>query len=421
MIQTLTLSPGVTLRCYNDRRFKQGRLTLQLVRPMCRQEAGLNALLPAVLLRGTAAHPDLRAVTMHLDDLYGATVGDLVRRIGDYQTTGFSCSFPDDRFALEGDSILAPVVDFLRELLLQPLLEDGAFSPEIVESEKKNLIAAIDSVYNDKQAYSAGRLMRLMCREDSFGVPRLGQREDVAAITPQSLYDHYKKLLRVAPVELFYVGAAPAQEVARLLGGLFEGTERSCEALPPQSPFRDAGGQRHREESDVTQSILNMGFVTDATVTSPDFAATQVLNTLLGAGMTSKLFVNVREKLSLCYSIGSHYYAAKGIVTVSAGIDAEQEETVRREILAQLDSCRRGDITEAELAAAKEALISSLRTVHDSPGAIEGYYGVAALSGLALSPRAYTAAVEQVSVEDAAAAAAKLRQHSAFFLKGVAQ
>ena len=140
MIQTFTLLPGVTLRCYPDNRFKQGCLSLQLVRPMCKEEAALNALIPTVLLRGTESAPDLRAITLRLDDLYGASVGAVVRRIGDYQTTGLHCSFISDRFAMDGDTILAPVIDFLGELLLRPALEKGAFRKDYVESEKKNLI-----------------------------------------------------------------------------------------------------------------------------------------------------------------------------------------------------------------------------------------------------------------------------------------
>jgi predicted Zn-dependent peptidase len=146
-----------------------------------------------------------------------------------------------------------------------------------------------------------------------------------------------------------------------------------------------------------------------------------VFNAVVGAGRTSKLFMNVRERLSLCYSIGSGYYSTKGILTVSAGIDTAKEETVRQEILAQLKNCEKGEISEAELNAAKEAILSSLRSVHDSPGAIEGYYSTAVLSGLAMTPAKYMAAVEAVTVEQVAAAAKTVQLHSSFFLEGVSQ
>ena len=418
MIETLTLSPGVTLRCFRDTRFKQGRLTVQFVRPMSKEEASLNALLPAVLLRGTEKHPDLRSITMYLDDLYGAAVGDLVRRIGDYQTTGLSCTFTEDRFALPGDQIEAPAVDFLREILLCPKLEKGAFCRDYVESEKKNLLADLESQKNDKQTYAANRLMEIMCSADSFGIPRLGTKKNLKAITPESLYRHYRMLLETAPVEIFYVGSRDSAEVAALLAGLFRGIERSYVNLESQTPFHDNGPSQAHEKMDITQSRLNLGFVTDITNRSGDFAAMQVLNALFGGGMTSKLFMTVREKMSLCYSIGSGYYGSKGILTVGAGIDGSQADTVRREVMRQLEACQTGDITPSELESARQYLLSGLRTVHDSPGSIEGYYATAALSGFSLTLEEYRRQVATVDIPRLQAAAQSLRFHSEFFLEG---
>lgn len=216
MIETIALAPGMTLRHYRDTRFKQGALSLQFLRPMCREESAMNALLPAVLLRGCKEYPDLRAITLHLDDLYGASVSALVRRVGDIQTTGFYCGFMEDRFAMDGDTILAPMVAFLQQLLLEPVLENSVFSREFVESEKKNLISTIQSEINDKRAYANAKLLRLMCREDSFGLPRLGTEEEVAAIDASGLYAHYQKLLRESQMEFFYVGSMEKEAVAAM-------------------------------------------------------------------------------------------------------------------------------------------------------------------------------------------------------------
>ncbi len=419
MIQTFELLPGVTLRCFRDGRFKQGCLSVQLVRPMAREEAAVNALIPAVLLRGTRRYPDLRTITLRLDDLYGASVSALVRRVGDYQTTGLYCAFMEDRFALPGDKILEPMVDFLRQLLLEPVTEDGGFSREYVESEKKNLISTIESELNDKRAYAAGKLLRSMCKADSFGVPRLGDKEQAAAIDHRGAFDHYRKILSESPVALFYVGSGEPEQVAALLKPLFAGIERNYVNLPAQTPFCDGGEEHNEEQMEVTQGKLCMGFVTPITNRCEEFAAMQVLNTLFGAGMTSKLFMNVREKMSLCYSIGSGYYGSKGIVTVSAGIDTDKEAIVREEILRQLEDCCRGNITEEELKSAKEAILSGLRGVHDSPGAIENYHGTTCISGFPMTLEQYRQAVEQVDAQQAAAAAQSLQYHSSFFLKGV--
>ena len=418
MIKTIELFPGVTLRCCRDDRFKQNVLSLQFLRPMCREEASLNALLPAVLLRGTEQYPDLQAITQHLDELYGAAVSTLVRRVGDYQTVGVYCGFMDDRFALEGDRVLAPMMAFLEEILLHPVLEEGVFQKGIVESEKKNLIATIESQLNDKRAYAMAQLLKTMCREDSFGLPRLGEPEAVAAIEAGPLYAHYRKLLRESPIQIFYVGSAESDYVESLLKPWLSRLNRDLNALPAQTAFQMCEGSDGEETMEVAQGKLCMGFTTPITNRCPEFPAMQLMNTIFGAGMTSKLFMNVREKLSLCYSVGSGYYGTKGIVTVSAGIDCDKEQLTREEILRQLEGCKRGDITEAELNAAKEAVLSSLRATHDSPGAIEGYYATAALSGMNMTPAQYMEAVEAVTLEQVVAAAGTLQLHSTYFLKG---
>ena len=419
MIQIFELFPGIVLRCYQDNRFKHGCLSLQFLRQMRREEAACNALIPALLLRGTQNHPDLRAITLKLDDLYGASVNALVRRIGDYQTTGLFCSFMEDRFALSGDEILAPMIDFLGELLLRPLTEGNGFSKDFVESEKRNLILTLESEINDKRTYAAAQLLKTMCSADSFGIPRLGEKQTAQAIDPVSAYAHYQTVLRESPVSLFYVGATQPERVANLLKKLFSNIPRNYQPIENQTPFCDGGGQHKVETMDVSQAKLCMGFVTPIVNTSPEFAAMQVCNALYGAGMTSKLFLNIREKMSLCYSIGSGYYSSKGIMTVSAGIDACNEETAREEILRQLKLCRDGEITPEELQSAKESILSGLRGVHDSPGAIEGYYGTHCISGFPLTLAQHAQAIREVTVSQVAAAAQSLHYHSSFVLKGV--
>ena len=418
MIQNFTIQPGVTLRYCRDTRFKQGCFSFQLVREMKKEEAALNALLPSVLLRGTRRCPDLRAVTQRLDELYGAAIGPLLRRVGDYQTTGFYCGFMDARFALPGDQVLRPMLEFVGELLMDSPRENGTFLPEFVESEKKNLISTIESDRNDKRLYAMRRLLRTMCAADSFGIPRLGEIEEVAAITPETLTRHYEKILRTSPVELFYVGSAPAEEVMDAVRPLLAGLAREPQSLPSQTAFKSCPVQDLVETMDVTQGKLCMGFTTTITNRSKDFPAMQMLSAILGGGMTSKLFRNVREKMSLCYSIDSAYYGTKGILLASAGIDFDKEEITRREILNQLRACQEGDITDEELGAAREAILSSLRAVQDAPGAIENFYGTAALCGLCLTREEYMQAVEQATREDVVRCAQSLSLHSTYFLNG---
>lgn len=418
MIHTISLAPGVTLRCFADSRFKQGCISFQIIRPMSRDEAAQNALIPNILLRATRNHPDLRAITHKLDELYGAAVSTVVRRVGDYQTTGLYCSFLDDRFALTGDEILRPVTEFLMELLLDSPTENGGFLPEIVESEKKNLISTIESQRNDKRVYAMDQLFRIMCREDSFGLSRLGEKEQVAAIDAVELYRHYQKILRESQIHIFYVGDAQPEMVADILRPMLARMERNPVDLPQQTPFHTCPGEDKTETMEVSQGKLCMGFTSPITNRDQEFAAMQVFNTLYGSGMTSKLFMRIREQLSLCYSIGSGYYGSKGILAVSAGIDFDKVDQTKQEVLSLLEDCRQGRISPEELEAGREAVLSTLRATHDSPGSIENYYATAALSGMKMTPAEYMAAVERVQLSDVVACAKSLCLHSTYFLKG---
>ena len=418
MIKTIQLFPGVTLRCCRDERFKQGVLSLQFLRPMCREEAALNALLPAVLLRGTKSAPDMRSITLRLDDLYGAAVGALVRRIGDIQCTGLSCSMLGDRYALDGDAIFAPMAAFLEQLLLDPVTVAGCFDESFVESEKQNLVWTLEAQRNDKRSYATNQMLYTMCQHDSYGIPRLGTIEDVQAITPQSLYEHYRKVLETSPVHVFYVGAEEAETVAKHLSPMLSRLAKEPMELPAQTGFVPGELIEKEEILDVAQGKLCMGFATPINLRDPRYAAVQVCNTILGAGMTSKLFMQVREKMSLCYDIGSGFHGSKGIMLVAAGIEFDKKQIVQQEILRQLQLICDGDITAEELRSAKEALLSNLRATHDSPGAIEGYYASAAISGIGMDTNAFMQAIQKVEKEDVQAATDTMQLACVYFLKG---
>ena len=418
MYQTLELSPGVTLRCIRSSRFKQGVLSIQFLRPMDQDEAAKNALVPEVLLRGCQSAPDLRQITQKLDDLYGASVGAQVRRVGDYQTTGLACGFMEDRFALPGDRVLGPMIEFMGQLLLHPVTEKGGFCREYVSSEKRNIISALEAQLNDKQAYASGKLLKAMCKGDSFAVPRLGSIARMKKITPLEAYAHYRKVLTESPVEIFYVGSAPMEYVAQLLMPIFRQIPRDVKPLPPQTALNPAKPGHKSETMEIFQAKLAMGFVTPITNADPRFAAMQLFNTVFGAGMTSKLFVQLREKRSLCYAVGSGYYGSKGLLTVHAGIDSSRFRETKKAILEQLKACQNGDITAQELDAAKQAILSSLQAVYDSPGAMESFFSTSALSGLNRTPERYAEEISAATAADVVEAAKSVCFHSSFLLKG---
>ena len=313
MIETIELAAGVTLLAVQTEKFKSGCFSFNLMRPHTKAAAPLDALLPSVLLRGSERWPDMRAISMRLDELYGATLGTLVRLRGETKLTGFYADFIEEAFLPAGEAVFAPMVEFFRDILFHPALENGLLNARYVESEKQNLIHAIESAQNDKRVYAAMRMRRIMCEGEAASIPRLGYAEDVAAITPEALTAHWRTVLRTAPIMLFYAGRRTPQEAAALFRPLFDGLERDPVSPPPTVVRRSAETVREVTESmDVTQGKLVIGMRTGITASDPDYPALVLLNSVYGSGVTSKLFVNVREKRSLCYYASSAVEKFKG-------------------------------------------------------------------------------------------------------------
>ena len=211
------LFPGVWLRAVHTNKFKSAYLSLTLMTPVDRETAGANALIPSLLRRGTAVHPDMESLSAALDELYGGAVEPVVRKKGETQCVGFVASFLDDAYALKGEKLLEPAAALLGELLLKPHTENGVFSPDYTAGEKANLVDRIRAQINDKRTYATQRLAQEMCKYEAFGVDKLGDEERVSALTPESLWERYQKLLNEAQVEVYYCGSADPDRVAGAL------------------------------------------------------------------------------------------------------------------------------------------------------------------------------------------------------------
>lgn len=417
MTENITLAPQVTLRALQTDKFKTGCFSVNLLRPHCAQTAAEDALLPSVLLRGTEKYPEMGDISAHLDELYGATFGTPIRRKGEVKLMGFYADFIEDAFLPEGEKVFAPMVDFLREVLYHPRTENGCFCKRFVEGEKQNLINAIEASLNDKRTYAVGQMLKAMCADEAYGVPRLGEVERVRAITAESLWAHYRRVLATSRIEIFYAGRRTAQEAAALLRPIFPQDERVC--VPVETKVvREAGQVRELAEAlDVTQGKLVMGLRTGITVEDPDFPALLLLNAVYGAGVTSKLFVNVREKRSLCYYASSTIEKYKGIMVVSSGIAFDRYETARDAILEELDACRRGEISEEELTSARTMVLSALRASLDAPAQLDDFYIGASVARVLDIPELMER-IAALTVRELADAARKITLDTVYFLKG---
>lgn len=411
--------PGVYLTAVQSDKFKTGCFSLNLLRPMKKEEAAANALIPSVLLRGSETCPDIASISAKLDELYGASVGTLVRKKGEVQLVGFYCDYVQDEYVDE--PVFAPVMAFLAELLLHPRLENGAFPEAVVDSEKLNLENAMLSRINDKRTYAASQLIRTMCAGQPYGIPRIGEPDDLKNITAKSLYAHYRDLLATSRVELFYMGSLSPAAVTKVLQTVLAELPRAEVFVPvgtmPAPAARPV--QEKTERLDVTQGKLSLGFFTDITANDPRYPALVLAATVFGGGATSKLFTNVREKMSLCYYASASFEKFKGVLSVSSGVEFSKLETAKTEILRQLEACKAGDITDDELESARGYLVSDLKIAMDSPGRLDDYYMGQILLEQDGTMEDLASAIARVTKQEAADAIQALRLDTIYALEGV--
>ena len=416
------LFPGVWLRTVHTDKFKSAYLSLTLMTQLNRENASANALLPRVLRRGTMVHPDMESLSAALDELYGGAVEPVVRKKGESQCIGFLASFLDNAYALNGEDILSGAAELLGEMLLNPLTRDGVFDPDYVEGEKANLIDELRGQINDKRIYATRRLTQLMCREESFGADKLGQEDKVAAITPESLWARYQKLLSSAQIEVYYSGSADPERVREIMERVFSTLPVSQEREEPECEVRIHAEQEPNvieEVMDVNQGKLAMGWRTGGiTVWEEECPALVLCSAVFGGTSMSKLFMNVRERLSLCYYASSALEKQKGLMIVSSGIEFQNYETAKREILAQLEDVKAGKITDDELEGARRILINQYRSIEDEQGRMEEYWLGQAAAGTEDDPGTLAARLETVTGEQIAQVARKLELDTVYFLKG---
>ena len=410
------LMHGVYLTYLQDRKFKTGYISAQFMMPATVENVGMNALLAAVLRRGTARYPDMVSLSAALDQLYGARIDYSLQRRGECQCIGFTAGFIDDSYALGGEKILEPVAELVGQLICEPATKNGRFIPAYVESECINLVDAIRSQINDKREYAYNRLLAEMCRGEAYGVAPMGEEKFVSKITVPKLYAYYQNLLADTPLELFYCGSAPLERVKHAFLDAFSALPRRNVGTVESTPLHCGRKEMQyvEETMDVTQAKLCMGF----SCKNDDVPAMVLANLLFGGSSNSKLFLNVREKLSLCYYASSAYHRSKGIITVSSGIETGNYQKAYDEIMAQLKAVQQGELEDWELEGARSVALNGFRTISDSQGRIVNFYLGQIATGCSESQEEMIGAMKDVTLERILAAANTITPDTVYFLKG---
>ena len=420
-VNTYELFPNIRLTSVTTDKFKTGCLSVNLVGHLSRETAASSALLPRVLRRGCKEYPDIKRLATALDELYGARVEPIVRKKGELHCVGFYADFPDDRYVPAGEGLLEKTASLLGSVLLAPDLDGGLLRADYVESEKSILIDDIRAAINDKRGYSIDRLLEEMCAGEAFGVNRLGGEKEAEAITPKHLTEHYMDVLSNSPVEVFYCGSSAPEHTAQVLrSALRDLPEKSGVPVPKTNVVYDPPchpPRRVTESLDVTQGKLAVGFRLGKAMEAPDYPAFMVFNSLYGGSVSSKLFRNVRERLSLCYYANSMLDKYKGVMVVSSGVDFSNFETALDEIQAQLAQVKNGDISELELTSAKRYVITSIKAAMDRPGGLEDLYFDRAVAAIPYDPADLCEQVEAVTPGRVVDTASGIKPDTIYFLR----
>ena len=428
----LHLGKNMTLRLCQTQKFKTEMLSVSAVVPICEQKPYMTSLLLSVLLRGTKSYPTISAINRRLDYLFGTELSVRNFYRGDAQVFGLCANILGKEYlpkdAPERETLLCDVAEIMREVFFSPALdENGLLCANYVESEKQLQRDAIRAKKNHPQSYAMDRCRKLMFGSEPCGIPLYGSEEEVMSVTPEELTAYWKELYQNLSLHAFYVGASDVENVVDAFVKGFaveEVAPKPIEKNTPTIPLTDVASIPRRaeelrvcEDLPVHQSALVFGLRTPAAVQDEDFFAVALYNELLGSSSpVSKLFINVREKLGLCYSCFSAYNAYKAALTVCCSLEDDRREEAEAEIRRQLASLAAGDISDAEWQAAQQSMANAYRQLSDSPSAMEVYFLGRALAGVSISPEEGSARIASLTREDVVRVAKQMTVDTVFVL-----
>ena len=370
-IQRKEIGKGVFFTKITDSRYKRNLISMNFLTDLSEESASVNAIVPRLLAKASADYPTLAALSNKLSSLYAARISGNAGKHGDSQFMLLSCSTIDDMYALEGEKLTDDVLDIMLGCLFRPLTENGIFSEKMTALEKQSLIDDIEAEINDKISYARSKGYKLMCSGEPAAVKGLGSTEKAAEITAESAFAAYKKMLETCHVEIICAGCNDFESAEKKLTDAFGKINRGeitvCRS--DKSPLK-AEVVTETEKMPVTQSKMVLGFKTSCT----DYPALTVMSAIYGGTTTSKLFMNVREKMSLCYYCSSSLNRDKGIIIVNSGVENNNIEKAKAEILAQFEDMKKGNFTDEDISHARLSLENDLKGVNDSPKSVVGWY-----------------------------------------------
>ena len=373
-LKTLEIGKNVKLTLIPESKFKTNLISVYIQRKLDRNEVTKNALLPGILKSGCNKYKTLGQLTDREEELYGSYLHAGASKRGESQVLGFSILSVNEKYLDE--KILGQCIEFLNEIINNPLVIDGGFNEEYLNIEKEILKDSIMSIINDKGNYAMKRTNEIMFEGEPYSINGKGYIEDLDTIDRVSLYEHYKEVLKTSPIEIMIEGEFEETEVVELIKEKFQFDRGNIIDIPKEEYYKEVDEVKEvKENMDIAQGKLVMGYRCNVDYLDEEKYYSLLLGyRILGGGADSKLFINVREKESLCYTIYSTIQKSKSTMMVCSGIEAQNYEKTVNLVKEQVQKLKDGDITESEISNAKIAFINSLNSLNDEIGRISDFY-----------------------------------------------
>lgn len=417
-IERKEIAPNVFFNSVKVQRFKTMKLSCTAYIPLTKEIAAMSAMLSQVLTKSCEEYPTLMQFSRKLGSLYGATVSGGANKSGDVRTLKLVVSAIDDRFALDGESVAEDVSKLLCEVLFKPKVKNGKFDSEDLEQERRQLIEYIDAQFNDKQVYAALRCTEIMCEGEPYGITRHGGVDTINKIDCENLYKGWQELLKTARFEIFFVGGKGEKEAENVFKEAFSKVERQPVKLENKVVYDVKEVKNVTEEMELSQSKLIIGMRTGVDALDPRSDAMKLMSAVLGGTAHSKLFNNVRERLSLCYYCSSRYDGRKGILRIESGVESENIEKAEKAIFTEIEEMKKGNITDFEMESAKLSVCDAYKTLDDSVDGIESWYSVQVFEDRFKNLDEKLEGIMKVTKEQVIEAANLLKTDTIYVLKG---
>lgn len=418
--KTEELKKSIKLHCIRTEKFKTNLLSVFLTVPLDRNTVTYNAIIPAILRRGTKNLKSQEEISIALENMYGATFDCGIEKTGDNQILKFYLEMVNDEY-LETNDNLAKGINLLLDIIFNPLVEIGSFKEEYLKTEKENMKRIIEAKIDNKDRYAFDRCVEEMYKDKIYGIYKFGYVEDLEKMDGKNLYEHYKKLIDTSKIDIFVSGNIREDEVTDItnknenINKLQERTDIHIINAEKSSNFNEEP-KTVEEKMDVTQGKLVIG--TDVNLDEEDSKyKISLYNVILGEGATSKLFQNVRERESLAYTTRSNYIKQKGNIYIRCGIEIQNYEKAIDVIKEQLDAMKNGDFTDEDIENAKKYVASGLRTTVEEQDSELTYYFGQELSEKFTTFEEYEEKINKVTKEDIQKVAQNVKINTIYFLR----